>query len=82
MVADPLATRPGWLRLRPPPCTLRVIFAAGLALKAKLPRAPTWGLLLGVGFLDLLFGPFVLAGIERASLTPEVSPSFSLDYID
>lgn len=57
-------------------------FAAGLALKAKLPRAPTWGLLLGVGFLDLLFGPFVLAGIERASLTPEVSPSFSLDYID
>ncbi|HEX9754455.1 MAG TPA: hypothetical protein VGA42_02040 [Gemmatimonadales bacterium] len=57
-------------------------FAAGLAIKASVPRAPTWGLLLGVGVLDLLFGPFVLAGIERASLTPGTSPGFSLDYID
>jgi membrane-bound metal-dependent hydrolase YbcI (DUF457 family) len=57
-------------------------FAAGLAIKARVPRAPTWGLLLGVGVLDLLFGPFVLAGIERASLTPGLSPGFSLDYID
>ena len=57
-------------------------FAAGLAIKARVPQAPTWGLLLGVGVLDILFGPFVLAGIERASLTPEVSPGFTLDYID
>ena len=57
-------------------------FASALALKAKEPQAPTWGLLVGVGVLDLLFGPFVLAGIERASLTPGVSPGFSLDYID
>jgi hypothetical protein len=57
-------------------------FAAALALKAAEPRAPTWGLLVGVGLLDLLFGPFVLAGIERASITPAVSPGFSLDYID
>jgi len=57
-------------------------FAAGLAIKATTPRAPTWGLLLGVGVLDLLFGPFVLAGIERASVTPGISPGFSLDYID
>ena len=57
-------------------------FASALALKAKEPQAPTWGLLIGVGVLDLLFGPFVLAGIERASLTPGVSPGFSLDYID
>lgn len=57
-------------------------FAAGLALKARVPQAPTWGILLGVGVLDLLFGPFVLAGIERVSLTPGVSPGFSLDYID
>jgi hypothetical protein len=57
-------------------------FAAGLAIKAKEPQAPTWALLVGVGFLDILFGPFVLAGIERATVTPSLSPGFSLDYID
>ena len=57
-------------------------FAAGLAIKGRIPAAPTWGLLVGVGFLDILFGPFVLLGIERASITPGVSPGFSLDYID
>lgn len=56
--------------------------ATGLALKAKEPRAPMWGLIAGVGLLDLLFGPFVLLGIERASITPDVSPGFTLDYID
>ena len=57
-------------------------FAAGLALKAKEPAAPTWGILLGVGLLDLLFGPFVLLGIERVSVTPTISPGFTLDHID
>jgi hypothetical protein len=57
-------------------------FAAGLAIKGHTPVAPTWGLLIGVGLLDILFGPFVLLGIERASITPEVSPGFSLDFID
>lgn len=57
-------------------------FAAGLALKGRVPEAPTWGLLMGVGVLDILFGPFVLAGAERASLTPGVPPGFSLDFID
>ena len=57
-------------------------FAAGMVLKARVPQAPTWGLLVGVGVLDLLFGPLVLAGLERVSLTPGISPGFSLDYID
>lgn len=57
-------------------------FAAGVALKAAEPKAPMWALLLAVGFLDVLFGPFVLLGIERASVTPGVSPGFSLDFID
>jgi len=57
-------------------------FAAGLAIKAHEPKAPTWALLVGVGLLDILFGPFVLAGIERARITPSVPPGFSLDYID
>jgi membrane-bound metal-dependent hydrolase YbcI (DUF457 family) len=41
-----------------------------------------WGILIGVGLLDLLFGPFILIGIEQASLTPGISPGFSLDHID
>jgi hypothetical protein len=57
-------------------------FAAGLALKAKEPGAPTWGILVGVGLLDLIFGPLVLFGVERVSVTPASSPGFSLDYID
>jgi hypothetical protein len=57
-------------------------FAAALALKSAQPRAPTWALLLGVGFLDVLFGIFVLLGLERATLTPGRSPGFSLDFID
>lgn len=57
-------------------------FAAALVLRANEPKAPFWGILIGVGLLDLLFGPFVLLGIERASMTPGTPPGFSLDYID
>lgn len=57
-------------------------FAAGLGLKAAEPEAPTWGILVGVGVLDILFGPFVMLGIERVTMTPGVSPGFSLDFID
>lgn len=57
-------------------------FAAGLAIKARVPRAPTWGILLGVALMDVLFGVFLLTGIERAHLTPGVPPGFRLDFID
>ncbi len=57
-------------------------FAAGLGIKAAVPRAPTWALLVGTGLLDVLFGPFLMAGLEHASLTPGHSPGFSLDFID
>lgn len=57
-------------------------FAVGLALKAGRPRAPLWGILLGVGLLDLLFGLLVVAGVERVTLTPGVSPGYALDHID
>ena len=57
-------------------------FAAGLAIKARRPKAPTWALLVGVGLLDILFGPFVLLGIERVRMTPGVGIGFSLAYID
>lgn len=57
-------------------------FAAGLAIKAREPEAPTWGILVGVGLLDLLFGPFVLAGVERVATGVEVPPGFLLHHID
>lgn len=57
-------------------------FAAGFALKGARPEAPTWGLLIGVGVLDILFGPLVLLGIERVTVTPGMSPGFLLDFID
>ena len=46
-------------------------FAAGLAIKAKVP---TGTLLFGTGFLDVLFGLFVILGLEKATMTPHVSP--------
>jgi len=57
-------------------------FAAGLALKAREPRAPTWAILLGTGFVDILFGVFLVGGLEKATVTPGVSPGFRLDFID
>src|SRR5882757_7997700 len=57
-------------------------FAVGLAMKAKQPAAPTWALLLGTGLLDVLFGIFIMLGIERATMTPHVGQGFSLDFID
>ncbi len=39
-------------------------FAAGLALKTVEPRAPTLGLMVGVGVLDLVFGALVPFHIE------------------
>lgn len=57
-------------------------FAVGLAIKARKPEAPTWGLLIGTGLLDILFGPFVLLGIERVTMTPGLAPGFRLDFID
>lgn len=57
-------------------------FAAGLAIKAREPRAPTWAVLVGIGVCDILFGAFLALGIERATMTPGVSPGFRLDFID
>jgi hypothetical protein len=39
-------------------------FAAGLAIKTLKPESPTWGIMVGVGLLDWLFGVFVMFGIE------------------
>lgn len=55
--------------------------AVGLLIKSRVPRAPTWALLVGVGLLDLVFGVLVLAGVERVRITPGVAPGFALESI-
>lgn len=50
-------------------------FAAALALKAAEPRAPTWGLVLGSGLLDIAFGGLVALGIEG------FSPDYRHDHL-
>jgi membrane-bound metal-dependent hydrolase YbcI (DUF457 family) len=42
-------------------------FAVGLALKSVQPKAPTWGLMLGVGLLDIVFGSCVAVGLEHVT---------------
>jgi hypothetical protein len=49
-------------------------FAAGLALKVSEPRASTLGIMIGVGFLDLVFAVGVGFGVEGGSLQHLVTP--------
>jgi membrane-bound metal-dependent hydrolase YbcI (DUF457 family) len=49
-------------------------FAAGLMIKAVEPRAPTLGLMLGVGVLDLVFGVGVALGIEGGGFSHFITP--------
>jgi hypothetical protein len=49
-------------------------FAAGLALKTAERRAPTLGLMIGVGFLDLVFGVAEGLGLEGGSLRRLITP--------
>ena len=50
-------------------------YAAAFALKRYAAEAPLWLLFLGVQFLDLLFFPFVMLGIERIRVVPNATPS-------
>jgi membrane-bound metal-dependent hydrolase YbcI (DUF457 family) len=49
-------------------------FAAGLVLKAAEPRAPTLGLMVGVGLLDLVFGVAVGLGVEGGGFSHFETP--------
>jgi len=55
--------------------------AAGLAIKAAEPRAPTWALVLGAGWLDLVHGALVLSGIEHAKPDPTKFLGWDLYYM-
>lgn len=49
-------------------------FAAGLALKTVEPRTPTLGLMIGVGFLDLVYGVLVAFRVEGGSFDHFITP--------
>jgi hypothetical protein len=53
-------------------------YAASFVAKAAEPLAPLWALLLAAQFVDILWGVFVLTGIEQARLDPSL-PSNPLD---
>ena len=57
-------------------------FAAGLALTARERRVSPWAIFVGVGFIDLLDGALVAAGVERVKPDLAVPLGFDLDFID
>lgn len=58
--------------------------AIGLALKARFPKTPTLPLLVGVGFLDILDGLFIIFGWDRVTPNLLAGPYlfFDLTFID
>ena len=58
-------------------------YAAGLALKKYEKRASLGILFLGVQFVDILFFPFVLLGIERINIVENFTDAthFELEYM-
>jgi len=58
-------------------------YAASLALKKFEKRATLGVLFLAVQFVDILFMPFVLLGIERMNIIPDFTQSthFELEYM-
>ncbi|MDM0045028.1 hypothetical protein QTH91_11095 [Variovorax dokdonensis] len=59
-------------------------FAIGLAIKARMPDVPTLPIMLGVGFLDILDGLFIIAGFDRVTPNLLAGPYlfFDLTFID
>ena len=55
-------------------------YSAAFAAKAAEPRAPLWALLAAAQFVDILWGAFILTGIEQARLDPSLA-SNPLDLI-
>lgn len=57
-------------------------FACAVALHGARPHTPAWIPFLGIGFVDLLNGIGVAAGVAHISPDPGVPLGVSLDYID
>ena len=54
-------------------------YGAGFVAKRASPSIPLWVLFLAVQFLDLLWAPFVLMGIEKLRIVPGFTRSNALD---
>lgn len=50
-------------------------YAAALAARAVEPRAPLWTYVLGCQAIDIAWGGLILAGVERASVDPNLPGS-------
>jgi hypothetical protein len=59
-------------------------FAIGLAIKARYPKIPAMPILMGVGFLDLLDGIFIILGFNTVTPNLKSGPYlfFDLTFID
>lgn len=59
-------------------------FAIGLALKARYSKIPTLPIMLGVGFLDILDGIFIVLGWDQVTPNLQAGPYlfFDLTFID
>ncbi|MDE2422534.1 MAG: hypothetical protein KGO49_15310, partial [Gammaproteobacteria bacterium] len=59
-------------------------FAIGLAMKARWPNIPALPIMLGIGFLDILDGLFIIAGFDRVTPNLHTLPYlyFDLTFID
>ena len=59
-------------------------YAVAVAIKAKEPDIPAAPLLLGTGFLDIMNGAFIVAGLDKVTGNLQASPYlfFDLTFID
>lgn len=59
-------------------------FAIGMAMKAAKHEVPAWPIMIGVGFIDILFGFFTVLGIDKVTANLGAGPYlfFDLTYID
>jgi hypothetical protein len=59
-------------------------FAIGMAMKSVWPKTPTLPIMLGVGFMDVVDGLFIVAGVDRVMPNLNRGPYlyFDLTFID
>ncbi len=54
-------------------------YGVSFAAKPLAPRVPMWALFLAVQFLDVLWAPFVLVGLEKVDIVPGITATNPLD---
>ncbi|MGH7552059.1 MAG: hypothetical protein ACREMQ_03425, partial [Longimicrobiales bacterium] len=54
-------------------------YGVGFAARAAHPKVPLWVLFVAVQFLDVLWGIFVLLGIEKVRIVPGITATNPLD---